>query len=834
MASSFGKYTSGIEASTGNLVAASGQMAALTANTLAGLGQNIADGIKTYAKNQEEADFRTSKAQGIGGTLEFYAKQIKDNPELAPFAESFNPIIKKMGNFASMSRGQQLGALAEAEFFQASIAPSLALFKEGNVSRTRQGVQSALAVAPTITTKSGYTIDGLPYQPLQTPEWNFDNNRKHFELAKQNNKNLTDFDVESGLGKLANAWTDGFASDPNLAKNDPKFRDTILYGIENWKKLNSGTPIESESDYVQATISAQTAPADIKRQEVAAEALAAQRETSNIKLNRLETQLKTSKEKAVELYTRLVNERKDGKDGTADWKKGEVELNKMIELNKALTTQIESIKNPDDTSSPDKTLLTKAAAALTAKDTVEATADRVVAQETKKTYEELLKSIQSGSYIGILDRLEQGPNGKLLRNIQGNKELIEAVKQNDPEGRFRHDDLASPNLSRGSTGIKSDSASEYIYNKADEARKDLFAKIGELRGTQDLGLTEGGKDIGAVKKLAMEQKIKSYIENLDKTIAGQVAIKPTTPEEAASKAQGIAKIEPTPEEVKAKAEAIRLNESYGQPFDFGTRIQEGTETTVRNMNTSEEKESVRKWFMENRGGIIPEALDAVYRSIRPESDVQMIDAGDGGRIMITSKGAQYIPPVKTTEMTDKQKSEKGLYNYGVRDSTGTRLIPVERTPKSGIKLAGFATGGEDNAKAFLKLHDDTVKGREIIPQLLKMYKKDKLGRTLIPDKDWGVAESLLAQLKAAIRVETVGTGPVAIAEHKSILERIGDPRQFFQFDTVGKGKLESIMTSMEKSLINNNAGITVIIAPQAEDAEAIEREARTAANKRKR
>jgi hypothetical protein len=217
---------------------------------------------------------------------------------------------------------------------------------------------------------------------------------------------------------------------------------------------------------------------------------------------------------------------------------------------------------------------------------------------------------------------------------------------------------------------------------------------------------------------------------------------------------------------------------------------------------------VRQWFVTNNKGIIPSALEEVYASIRPETSVRFMDAGDGGRVMITPKGAQYIPPVKTTAMSDKEKSEVTLYNWGTKTASGEYIL-TERTPNSGIKLGGFALGGEKNAEAFQQLHADTVKIRTIVPQLLAMYKTDKLGRTLIPNENWGLAKSLLAQLKAAIRVETVGTGPVAIAEHKSILDRVSDPTAFLSLDIVGKGTLEGLLKSNEMALINNNAGIQV-------------------------
>jgi hypothetical protein len=83
MASPFQRYTGGIEASTGNLVQASGQMAAMTANTLAGLGQNLAQGIKTYNENAEKSEAVNAKIQMLGqeyaDKIAMYAK----DPEIA-------------------------------------------------------------------------------------------------------------------------------------------------------------------------------------------------------------------------------------------------------------------------------------------------------------------------------------------------------------------------------------------------------------------------------------------------------------------------------------------------------------------------------------------------------------------------------------------------------------------------------------------------------------------------------------------------------------------------------------------------------------------------------
>jgi len=83
MAKTFGQYTGGIEASTGNLVAASSKMAEQTTNAIAGIGQNIAQGIKAYNDNAEKSEMANEKIKMLG---QQYAEKIamySKDPEIA-------------------------------------------------------------------------------------------------------------------------------------------------------------------------------------------------------------------------------------------------------------------------------------------------------------------------------------------------------------------------------------------------------------------------------------------------------------------------------------------------------------------------------------------------------------------------------------------------------------------------------------------------------------------------------------------------------------------------------------------------------------------------------
>jgi putative IMPACT (imprinted ancient) family translation regulator len=83
MASPFQRYQGGIEASTGNLVQASGQMAAMTANTIAGFGQNLAEGLKTYNENSQKSEAANAKIQMLGQAYADKIAMYSKDPEIA-------------------------------------------------------------------------------------------------------------------------------------------------------------------------------------------------------------------------------------------------------------------------------------------------------------------------------------------------------------------------------------------------------------------------------------------------------------------------------------------------------------------------------------------------------------------------------------------------------------------------------------------------------------------------------------------------------------------------------------------------------------------------------
>jgi len=819
------------------------------------LGAGIGDAIKSYNANKDKREVTTAEGAGLYENLKFMQTNIKDNPELAQFADRFQPLLDKFSKFDSMSTNQQAGFLVEAKAFQNQIVPNLAIYKEGLVGRTQQGVQSALSQKVSIPTEeSGKPLEAVPYLPAKTTEENFALNRKAFEVQAEA-QGLSKFNIESALDKLAKVWENSFANDPNLAKTDPKFRDTILKGLSDWrnvKKVAGEIESQTSEDYgtgenameqvaqlSESLKGATVAPATVMREQKAAEALAEQRKADGGKtekpLSKREKEIEAVKErikvdnKRIELLD-IFNETD----------------NRVIAYNLATTFFNEGQKK----SWPELySKLEKIEDARMSGDTVRL--DKEV-KETKTFLQEnfeVAKSQLAGAELN-LEELLKSPDDETKSEILKTKEGVDAqVKTLESELA----DLLKEQKKDTSYFTKSGSPAQESLQKVLELAKAGIANRAEIAADPSTLITKGVSKSGLLgafggaldiagelgvfdpRTLAQKDLTKVAIANaLDKKF-------PTAPlpERIKSIKDRIDTLKNVSTEAQKAVKAVETaNEpekpadTYAQPFNYNTKIQEGVVQGTRDETYAEEKERVRQWFVDNNKGIIPSSLDAVYKSIRPETDVKFMPAPDGGQVMITSKGAQYIPPAERKQMTDEQRSDVTLFNYGTPDASGTRIIPEERAKGSGIKLAGFVKGGKESAKEFKKLHDDTVQTRIIIPKLLAMYEKGKGERTLIPSEMWGEAESLLAKLKAAIRVETVGTGPVALPEHQMILERIGDPRKFFQFDTVGKSKLNSIMNSMQDSLKNNSAGIQVTFAPTAGDVKGLEQQARIEANKR--
>lgn len=880
MAKTFGQYTGGIEAATGNLVPAYGQMADQTFRTMAGLASTITKTYDTINSQEEENSANKELIKGQQGNLTAIKKLMDANPDTkdSPLSMSINEMIIKLGTAGDLNRGQLKGLLKSSEVFTSQLPLTMQLQDKAFLAQTTAGVQKALAALKGRTVKddTGYDIPVPSFQGGSPDKYQKDL-RTFFEQHKKDNPKV-ELDVDKAVRDSIQLQLQGFTNDPDLKKADPAYQQHLIRGFESLGKRDAEIPTvdgwfndTKEEDVFKAMDEAAAAdrlagqaPADIRKSEISAQAaeaaLAAQR-AAGVKTDAATVLLpltakvdprihKTNKERVASINVTLDKEVADASSRDANLVQETARLKakiakedkglidrategalratnmipkesaeaaaiaagvvkdkeRLIEIEKErkeIVKDIKSLKvaksaNSVENLDKNDALIEKyrpktraedeilAARQLTAEGKYKALVGVKSDKYEKQYLEELLADVNKGGYVGFGDRLSQ--------MIIGNERLAQEV-MNDPEV-LRAGGFGTNNIARTATIEGIDIASQ--------RRSDLVDWIETLRTKQNLGVFESGSDIRPAQRLAVKDMLAERIKEIDNRLANPVAVKEVTPAEARTKAAGI--VAGTGDEA-ATPEAPKAD-PYAQGFDYRMTIP-GVFKNERPLTYEEEKEGIRQWFEENHAGVVPSTVDAIYKTIRPEAAMIIKTLPTGEKLMYNEgKGwTQLTQMAAGKQPTDEEISDKTLYNFG--HIVNGRREPAEAIKGSGIMVSGFFGGGKKRAEMFAQNLQDVATLNESVPLLVAQFKKYGHSFKLWNQQEQGIAQSHLAKIRAAIRVETVGTGPVALPEHEMISKRLGDPNALFTLDANEISKLSAILSSAKTNLQRQGVGVNV-------------------------
>lgn len=172
MPSSFGQYQSGIEAATGNLVPAYAKMAEQTYNSINGVGNDIAEGIKTYAKSKEERDMLEGKISGGISHINKLLDYARENEDNARFVNSKSEQIATWASKAKNSANMSIGALRalanETEMGYNSLNQEFNMFQGAKVAKDNKAIaDTGLNDAQkSLTSLAGQLKDDTSNKPL--------------------------------------------------------------------------------------------------------------------------------------------------------------------------------------------------------------------------------------------------------------------------------------------------------------------------------------------------------------------------------------------------------------------------------------------------------------------------------------------------------------------------------------------------------------------------------------------------------------------------------------------------------------------------------------------
>jgi hypothetical protein len=786
MASSFGRYTGGIEASTGNLVAASGQMAAQTTNALAGFGQNIAQGIEKYNENSAKSEAANAKIQMLGqeysdkiamyskdpeiaqsGILDGLmakAKMLQDAPtkglsQRVMIAHDAETSLAGFGGRLQESmflRGRQMEreaqmALDKFNGFKSVTQPAFAGDAEFQVdlNLTPQEAQAQALAKLNRIRKSNPRLQGTDEEFLSS--W-----RTAREQALANAKDINPAVVSSGLEALQAERNNAKAQAEAQNKRDlsgvlaAKFwsKDApvgAVGGVLNLPKFSGATAEQSQflapvgktvasmKDYEKTVVS----PVDQVNRKTATPVTV---DNTNVLLKRREET--TSKIKSIDEQIKSLTERIDaGKDEVP---------NKALSVWKNVSQWADQVsgKYIDQPMALEWARLKKG-----------------MGQQITPEYAEELRATTQSTWNKVMPQLGM-PAALALMNAGVQRAGYETVAQNLTTGE------------------------ENIIKAAFEKNKARKAES----GTVELGNLDTG-----IPKTANE--LKTGLETRKRELQATLQTNDYITDTGA----------------KVKAGAANKNIASVPTIPLG-RIQVGTEEKIQRRTIAERQREVADFVTSRMGAIDPtdperkrrlpvSGFDKFYKTLVPEAELREFTTDSGARMLYANGKWEQLKVDKALTMQDIRGSRIGI--YGQQDQSG-RLVPTEFVEGSGVLIGGMFNGTDAANDKYSEEMTNLIDARRGVKELQRI--NDLVGEAVMPvEQGRALVETM--NLSAMLRTDIVGVGTVSNYEQELIKNVVRDPTSFFSLESKDRAILIALAQRVDRRIKSHSSsrGLTVIM-----------------------
>jgi hypothetical protein len=779
MASPFQRYQSGIEASTGNLVQASGQMAAMTANTIAGFGQNLAQGLQQYNENSAKNDILTSEAEALGQQIQQFAAQFGDSPEHKPFADSLQPYIQQLAKVPSQSLTQKMGTVTGVKAAFANVGQQLQVFELMRKERMARDINAARGgvrefdeqTVPTAIIPSGK----LPYF------YNKNYTEQEGELVRLANEAKArgaSVDLPSVLDNWRKGLKANAMSRPDLP---PQVKEALV------KQIDAG---EGLTENIQTDESGVT--------DYAKEAEMYDKASTSVKEQLAPPKAKAPVDKGTPPAGGATGTTKESKPVSTE--EAQAAGKKAVTLENDIRALFGTRKNlePYEQKKKDKMLAEVKALRETA-------ASAEDAQVELKKVDAQIKAIDESIERG--ETLEPSFWSRIGDSLT--KWRIESQIDNSKE-------FASEAIIRSGIKITPENVKEFL-NKNPDAIKGTSFPTGELRRitTKERQIIDSGiypvlskletklYTTKSTDPLDIRRSLEGKKTELENRVAtGIVNAKPSD----ISKAQQAAK----PAEAKAEPEYALTNQ-YNMAIG----------TTTASVATSlESKRNDMKTFFQKKYGYVPASFEESFKATYPEANFKTMETPYGA-FMYDGKDWKQIQMQQVKPPSRKELAEEKAVSFGKLQSDSSIDINEfgELVPNSGVYVRGIFSGSPTDATKFRQQMLEGSNAKRAVARLTEI--NDMVGESMPwNSKLWGEAKALLPQIKAGLRTDIIGVGTVSNYEQQLIEEVVATPTLFWSLESSDRAKLAVIMDKISNKLIQEpaNFGLEVKVAgkPNAE------------------
>ena len=401
-----------------------------------------------------------------------------------------------------------------------------------------------------------------------------------------------------------------------------------------------------------------------------------------------------------------------------------------------------------------------------------------IADNSEKQYLlKLQQEIQSGGYIGVLDRMAQMAVGdeRLLRET-------EAGIYSDPISRTVSQKVIEKELSN-------------VNNR----RVALDKFISELRGIQDLGFTESGADIIPDRKLAMQNAIKKRIDAISKPRAEAETVTPDKIRAMAGEVVGIKPVAKTKVPVLAVEDVVLGSVTEEQKLGVRERQKQVADFVTSRMGSIDPTDPERKRRLPVVG------FEKFYNSLVPEAEIREFTTDSGMRVVHMNGKWEQIKSEKPLTPSEMRKANIGVFGKQAADG---RLVPSEFVPDSGVFVGGLFNGSDaavDKYQEELPKLIDARRGVKVLREI-----NDQMGESLSPTAQ-GRALVEEMNLSAMLRTDIVGVGTVSNYEQQLIKRVTENSTNFFSLESKDRAILIALAERVDRRIKNLSAahGLTV-------------------------
>lgn len=830
MASPFQRYTSGIEASTGNLVPAYARMAEQTANALAGLGQSIGQGIQLYAENQRKSEAADATiASGIArfkSLADVYGK----DPEFAPVVAQFAERLKQYENAPSMSYAKKAVAANEINMLGQELGQTLQAYQVIRGREVERVGGEILSQFPNVEKVTDPTFIKEGTNKFKTDR-DFISNEGEFlaglnkfrQAAKEAGKEIKGTDAEA-LDAYRRNVQDSVNQAMSAGTLDKAIGSRIIEQVEAARKLGTvksgviaggatmgdmeAVALAAYQPPVQAKPAAEK-PSDAAKGATAPESAPKKSgEVSEEMKGLMKAYLfaKPEEREGIQRKMDVLNAKDAGKTRrlTADEKnilqnevknlEGEIRQKFGIFSDRKLSParakerdEIQGrIKSINDVLSTSGKYDDESAATEITRNNTLRTKIQTYADQSEVTYlKELLDKVNSGDYISSSDRMKQHYFGAIKRlNVETKRSIAR-----DPAFKGVSDKLIDQEL-----------------DAVDKRRSELDDFVLKLRNLQDLGLGEGGRDILPEKKRAIVEALEARIASLSKPRQEPEKV---TPEKVREMTKGIVGQTLTPAVPQKKEPAVQA------PVVSLGRQAVGSVEYERKVSLADKKAKVAELLTQRIGvtdpatgkKTLPAGFDSWFKQMVPESDARVVDV-DGVKLLWNGKGFEQVKMEQAKMPTAKEIGENNAFIFGVQTDKG--LQPTELVPESGILIGGIVSGSTAGAEKVREQLTDLIDLRSSVSRLTAI--NDKVGESLSL-RDQGISQYDLMKLRAVLTKQVNVSGSISDYERKAIEKMTPDPTAFLDFEPKTRAALLGIALGIDRDIktLATSRGLTVIM-----------------------